>query len=43
MNREFQTLIATIIQDPTQRVRTLLSGLQSRPVRVSNISLPAAT
>jgi non-ribosomal peptide synthetase component F len=28
MNREFQTLIAAIIQDPTQRVRTLLSSLQ---------------
>ncbi len=28
MNREFQALIAAIIADPTQRIRTLLSNLQ---------------
>jgi hypothetical protein len=27
MNREFQALIAAIIQDPTQRIRTLLSNI----------------
>jgi hypothetical protein len=28
MNREFQTLISAIVEDPTQRVRSLLSNLQ---------------
>jgi non-ribosomal peptide synthetase component F len=28
MNREFQALIAAIVEDPTQRVRTLLSNIQ---------------
>ena len=28
MNREFQALLAAIVEDPAQRVRTLLSNLQ---------------